>query len=188
LHDLTTLKQLHGKIKALMSERPTRFIGIDGMDGTGKTHLAGKLAELLGATVISLDGYVDKKQGAYIPYIRCQDVKAAIEANSAPVIVEGVCLRAVAERCGFTINVHIYVRRVSKDSGLWHDDEICLAETPVDELKQRERELRRAGAALSGSENLEEAEKKTGLHDELIDYHACWKPVQSADVVFTIAY
>jgi hypothetical protein len=187
LQDLTTLAGLHDKINTVMSERPTRLIGIDGMDGIGKTWLAGKLAELLGATVISLDKYVDKKQGAYVPHIRCQDVKAAIEASSAPVIVEGVCLRAVAERCVFTIDVHVYVRRISKNSGLWHDDRICLAESPVDVLKRDERELRRAGAALSGREDLEEAEKETGLRDELIEYHAHWHPVPMADMIFTIA-
>ena len=94
---------------------------------------------------------------------------------------------AVAERCGFTINVHIYVRRVSKESGLWHDEDICLAETPLDELKQHQRELRRWGAVVSGREDVDQAEKETGLSDELIEYHARWRPVQSANVVFTIA-
>jgi hypothetical protein len=98
------------------------------MDGIGKTPLAHKLATLLGATVISLDDHVDKNRGAYVPHIRSQEVTAAIEASSGlVVVVEGVCLRAVAERCWFTINVHIYVRRVSMETGLWHDEEICLA-------------------------------------------------------------
>jgi hypothetical protein len=181
----TLLDELHGKLKGLISGRRKVCIGIDGMDGVGKTPLAQKLAMLLGATVISLDDHVDKKRGMYVPYVRCQEVTAAIEACSRLVVVEGVCLRAVAECCAFTIDVHIYVKRVSKGTGLWHDADICFAETPVDDLKQQERELRRWGAMMSGRDDVEQAEKETGLRDELIDYHAQWRPVQSADLVFT---
>jgi hypothetical protein len=184
----TSLEELHNELKGLTADRVRVRIGIDGMDGIGKTFLAHQLATLLGATVISLDDYLDRDRRAYVPHIRCREVTAAIEARSGlVVIVEGVCLRAVAERCGFTINVHIYVRRVSKESGLWHDEDICLAETPLDELKQHQRELRRWGAVVSGREDVDQAEKETGLSDELIEYHARWRPVQSANVVFTIA-
>jgi hypothetical protein len=188
LDGATSLEELHNELKGLTADRVRVRIGIDGMDGIGKTPLAHQLATLLGATVISLDDYLDRDRRAYVPHIRCREVTAAIEACSGlVVIVEGVCLRAVAERCGFTINVHIYVRRVSKESGLWHDEDICLAETPLDELKQHQRELRRWGAVVSGREDVDQAEKETGLSDELIEYHARWRPVQSANVVFTIA-
>jgi adenylate kinase family enzyme len=182
-----SLEELHDKVKGLMPNRPKVCIGIDGMDGVGKTRLAQNLATRLGATVISLDDHVAKKRGMYVPYIRCQEVTAAIEAGSRLVVVEGVCLRAVAECCAFTIDVHIYVKRVSRDTGLWNDAELCLAETPVDDLKQHERELRRWGAVISGREDVERAEKETGLRDELVEYHARWRPVQSANVLFTIA-
>jgi hypothetical protein len=156
LDGLTSLEELHNKVKELTPAGLRACIGIDGMDGIGKTPLAHKLATLLGAAVISLDDYLDRKRGAYVPHIRCQEVTAAIDASSGLlVVVEGVCLRAVAERCGFTTKVHICVRRVSKETGLWHDEEICLAETPVDDLKQHERELRRWGAVMSGREDVE---------------------------------
>jgi dephospho-CoA kinase len=98
----SSLEELLGKLDSLIQEGDKVCIGIDGMDGIGKTPLARKLAPLLGAQVISLDDYLDKKQGAYIPHIRCNEVTAAIEAASARVIVEG---GMPACRCG-ALRVH----------------------------------------------------------------------------------
>jgi hypothetical protein len=177
---------LRKKLIKLMPKGDQVCIGIDGMEGIGKTTLTNNLAVLLGAKAISLDDYVDRNRGMYVPHIRCTEVKAAIVgALPSTVIVEGVCLRAVAQRCGLSVHVHVYVRRLS--GRLWHDAEICCAATPVDELKQHERELHRWAGVLSGREDLDQAEQETGLRDELIDYHDKWKPVQHADVVFTIA-
>jgi hypothetical protein len=182
----TSLEELCDKVKELMPNRPKVFIGIDGMNGVGKTCLACELAPLLGGTVISLDDHLDKKRGAYAACIRCHEVTAAIEAINGRIVIEGICLRAVAERCGFTIDVHIYVRWVSAQFGLWHDAEICLGETAVDELKQRGREYRRWGAVIDGEDAEQAEEDAEQFHDELIDYHARWRPVQSADAIFTI--
>jgi hypothetical protein len=51
----SSLEELLGKLDSLMQEGDKVCIGIDGMDGIGKTPLARKLAPLLGAQVISLD-------------------------------------------------------------------------------------------------------------------------------------
>jgi hypothetical protein len=161
-------------------------IGIDGMNGAGKTCLAGELAPLLGAKVISLDDYLNKKRGAYVPHIRCEEVSAAVEAATPPILIEGTCLRAVAERCGIIVRLHVYVRRLSANSLLWHEEDVCLGETPVDELKQKERELRVLAAEWSGHKDVERVAEETGLSEELIDYHARWKPVQHADVIFDV--
>jgi uridine kinase len=180
----TSLEELYDKVKGLMPNRPKVCIGIDGMTGAGKTPLARKLAPLLGATVIKLDDYVDKGQGGYVPFIRCHEVTAALEAAGGHVvIVDGICLRAVAERCGFAIDVHIYVKWVTK-TGSWQDVHICLALDPVDDLKRREREIRRAAATMNG-EDAGQAESDTGYREELIDYHAQWRPVENAGAIFT---
>jgi hypothetical protein len=176
LDGTTSLEELCNKIKGLMPNRPKVFIGIDGMNGVGKTPLARNLAPLLDATVIPLDNHLDRNRGAYVPCIRCQEVTAALGATGeGVVIVDGVCLRAVAERCGFAIDVHIYVKQVNKETGLWHDADLCLAETSADDLKRREREYRRLGAVIDG-EVVEQPEGAAGLHEELIDYHAQWRP------------
>jgi hypothetical protein len=174
---ITSLKELHSMLRSLMPNVRRVCIGIDGMLGAGKTCLVGKLYPLLGAKVISLDDYVDKQRGTYVPHIRCQEVRTTVEAAISPILIEGTCLRAVSERCGITIHIHVYVRRLSANSLIWHEDDICLGETPVDELKQKERELR----ALTGCEDVVDEQR-----EELIDYHALWKPVQHADVIFDV--
>jgi hypothetical protein len=54
-------------------------------------------------------------------------------------------------------------------------------------ISSSKNERRGWGAVISGREDVERAEKETGLRDELIEYHARRRPVQSADVLFTIA-
>src|SRR5262245_49844128 len=160
------------KLKSLMTDNNQVRIGIDGMAGIGKTTLARKLGALLGAKVISFDGYLEKKKGAYLAHIRCSELSEAIAEASLPTVIDGVLLRAIAERCDIAIDLHIYVRRISGNSGIWHDDDVCLPNLPVDELKQRERELRESVAAENGDVDL--AEWGLGLSGELIDYHAQW--------------
>src|SRR5262245_39012207 len=58
---ITSIEELHSKLKSLMPEGERVCIGIDGMDGVGKSHLARKLGGLLGAKVISLDHYLNRK-------------------------------------------------------------------------------------------------------------------------------
>lgn len=158
-------------------------IGIDGMDGVGKSTLAREMANRLGGTVISLDDYLTKKQNGYVLHIRCDEVKAAVSASQLPILLEGVCLLAVAERCGFDVDALVYVRRLSRNSGIWHEEEICLAQRPADELKQNERALRNAFLKTEGSSNI--ADDDLGLTGELIDYHARWRPVERA-LVFDV--
>ena len=109
-------------------------------------------------------------------------------ALSGPLIVEGVCLRAVADRCGIPIHLHVYVRSISHNSGLWNDEDVGLAERPAEELKQERREMAEmASSLIDNYEQLEEdGDKPGGLGEELIDYHAEWKPYQRADVVYDV--
>ncbi|MBR1172990.1 hypothetical protein JQ617_03395 [Bradyrhizobium sp. KB893862 SZCCT0404] len=180
---LKSQEELHVRLAQFRGGVGGLRIGIDGMDGVGKSTLARELANRLGGSVISLDDYLTKRQNSYVLHIRCDDVKAAISASKLPTLIEGVCLLAVAQRCGFEVDALVYVRRISGNSGIWHEEEICMALSPPDELKQKERALREAFSTTEKSGNL--GDDDLGLTGELIDYHARWRPVERA-LVFDI--
>ena len=137
--------------------------------------------------MVSIDEHLDRNQNAYIHHVRCDELIKVIATSQSPILIEGVCLLAVAQRCGFRLDAHVYVRRLSKNSLIWHDEEMCLAEIDAEELKRDEREMLKAAGKLIGEvDGL--SEEELGLRGELIDYHARWKPVQLADVVFDIVH
>jgi hypothetical protein len=79
------------------------IVGIDGIDGVGKSTLAKVLGRLLGATVLSLDNHLTEDQGSYIPYLRYDEIAQLAQTNHQ-VIVEGICLRAALGRLGLDQN------------------------------------------------------------------------------------
>jgi hypothetical protein len=181
---LRSQEELYARLNDLLPKDRRVCIGLDGMDGVGKSTLAREMAKRLGGSVISLDDHLVKKQNGYILHIRCNELKAVILASRSPILIEGVCLLAVAHRCALDVDALIYVRRLSHNSGIWHDQELCIAEKTVDELRQQEREMRNAFSTTEKSDSI--ADDDMGLHGELIDYHAQWKPMQRADLVFDV--
>ncbi|WP_441259606.1 hypothetical protein AB7008_23605 [Bradyrhizobium sp. 521_C7_N1_3] len=175
---LKSQSELYARLADLLPNDGRLCIGIDGMDGVGKSTLARELANRLGGSVISLDDHLTRKQNGYILHIRCDELKAALSASTSPILVEGVCLLAVAQRCGFDVDVLVYVRRISRNSDIWHEEEICMAQSPAIELKEKARALRNAFLMTDESANI--ADDDLGLMGELIDYHAQWRPVERA--------
>lgn len=58
------------ELAALLRESGYGRIGIDGVDGSGKTTLAKNLAEQLDVPLISLDDYLDEKRDGYLDHLR----------------------------------------------------------------------------------------------------------------------
>jgi hypothetical protein len=100
------------------------FLGVDGRDGAGKTTLTRYLAEKIGASVISLDEFIEKNKDAYMSSIRFSDLKRAIAQASGPVIIEGACLLAALQRLDICLSRLVYVKRMISDVG-WFDEKIC---------------------------------------------------------------
>jgi len=184
---ITSIDVLCKRVKEITAERTTLVIGLDGMAGVGKTTVGKELARRLNARLISLDDYVEKKRGTYVPHLRCDEIRELLENSGSSIVIEGVCLRSVAERCRVDIQLYIYVRRINK-YGRWDDEDVCLVLEPVEELKERERELREMAKRLSrGDEQVAPSEHyKPGLAEELIDYHHDHAPVLKADIVFDV--
>lgn len=165
-------------------------IAIDGTDGVGKTTLAGALQAAVGGTVVSLDDFVSEKRGGYLPHLRTAELKAALETSSHPCIVEGVCVLAAMARVSHEAQVLIYVKRLTS-YGYWHDEDTCDPAEPVEELIAR---LARDVAALgrfdaeASGETVPEDERPalTPLREEIIRYHALYRPSRRAEIIFVV--
>jgi hypothetical protein len=71
-------------------------VGIDGVDGVGKSRLSLHVARELNA-VIELDEYVEKNQGGYAPSFNYSAVAAKL-AESPTFVLEDVCLLEIIGR------------------------------------------------------------------------------------------
>jgi hypothetical protein len=164
------------------------IIAIDGTDGVGKTTLAVALQAALGGAVVSLDEFVPENSGGYVPHLRTGELKIALETHRRPCIVDGVCVLAVLKRVSYKPDVLIYVKRLAS-YGYWHDADTCDPTEPVDQLIDR---LAKEVAAVarfdaeSDGQTLSEDEEPalTPLREEIIRYHALYRPSRRADIVF----
>lgn len=164
------------------------LIAIDGTDGVGKTPLALGLQEVLGGTVISLDDFVLERAGGYVPFLRVAELRSAIHSCRRPCIVEGVCALAALGRVSQGPDVLIYVKRLGSDD-YWHQKDTCDPNEPVDELIDR---LATEVAMLARFDPEEpgDAISKEGkpsltpLREEVIRYHARYRPSRRADITF----
>jgi len=175
-----TLDELEARIIAIEANRV--IIGLDGLDGVGKTTLGRELKTRLGADLISVDDYLDKNRGVYLGALRLEDLKSAIERSASRVVlVEGTCLREVAAQCGFAVDQYVYVRRLTRD-GRWGDEEQCCPTGSAEVLKERELSNRDMFSRALGGEGVTDL----GLHGELIDYHCRYRPFENADFVVDV--
>jgi hypothetical protein len=94
---------------------------IEGGESVGKTPFARAVAEQTGALVLQSDCFTRRRRAeeAYTDLVDKDALSAAAAAARAPVIVEGVCLRAVLPEVLFVSSPTLYVRRVST-MGIWH--------------------------------------------------------------------
>lgn len=191
MHEVSTVDELAELLRCEFPFSLTGTIAMDGNDGVGKTTLAVALRRLIGGTVISVDDYVAKNQGMYVPFLRAFELRAAIEGACAPRIVEGVCLVSALEKAGHDPDVLIYVRRVTTD-GFWHDQDTCDPDEPVDNLIARLSADRAAFARLDAERSGRPLPAPgtvalPPLREEIIRYHANVRPSRRAHILVSIA-
>jgi len=170
-------------LENLISSRATPFsfgiIGIDGTDGAGKSILAQELASRLNANLLELDSIVENNAGAYVDCVDYSALSSKIlcrKAQSALLIVEGICLLAVLERIVMEPSLLIYVKRINH-CGYWYDEYYCKPqENPAAGIE----ELRRMFVPVNGEASSEEDK----LFFEIVHYHQFYKPTEKADVFF----
>lgn len=163
------------------------LLGIDGNDGVGKTTLANAIAPLLNALILSLDDHIEKHKDGYVPFLRIGEIRSVLAGQTQPLIVEGVCLLAAAERIGIRLSRLVYIKRISY--GEWSDEGECNPPEDVEEfLRERGKSLNKFAhlkSQLGGTR--QEQTDDIALSEprkEIIRYHAKYKPSHEADYVF----
>lgn len=188
MHEASNRDETVELLRRSYTDALSGLIAIDGTDGVGKTPLALGLQEVLGGVVISLDDFVQERCGGYVPYRRMGELRTALQTRSCPCIVEGVCVLAALARVSQAPDVLIYVKRLGS-YGYWHDNDTCDPTEPVEELIARlAREVaslarfdaEESGDAISEDEML----SLTPLREEIIRYHARYRPSRRADITF----
>lgn len=93
------------------------LIGIDGIDGVGKTSLA-KEIETLGYFRISLDDFIKKKSGGYFEFVNYKKlINKLISKKGQLIVIEGVVLLKILKKIGVSLNYFVYVT-----DNVWLDD------------------------------------------------------------------
>jgi hypothetical protein len=176
---------VNGLIATLRDRKPKR-VGIDGLDGAGKSHLSLAIASELNAAVIELDEYVEKNRGNYVAFIDYAGLAAKI-SESLSFVIEGVCLLAVIERLGVHLDCLIYVKRMSS-SGLWADEDECEFPLGIEEAIRQSRRntelMLEFEARQEGRPYTSGAADEPGLAEEIMRYHAKYRPHAIADITF----
>lgn len=162
--------------KAILHEvEDTKKIGIDGIDGVGKSTLAGTLANHLGVDHIDIDNYLDKNHGGYLQYLDYKSLETDL-AKANGFVLEGVCLLAVIEIIDTKLDTLIYIKRMAH--GLWANERECNISGDVNEFIESERDVVNL---ISGSSDNEES---LGLAEEVIRYHDKYRPHEKVDIIF----
>ncbi|MEW6328322.1 MAG: hypothetical protein AB1487_12160 [Thermodesulfobacteriota bacterium] len=187
--EFMTSSELIRELENRIAYQIATVIGIDGVDGSGKTDLAKKIGDVLRIPVFSIDDFLNKQRGSYLDHLRYSDLASEIRKVSGAIIIEGVFLLRIAKQINLEISKLVYVKRKSK-SGFYYDEDIFNAEEPVDNyIKRLNQELNQipdVSFDINDSSNSEDTGTK-GLDlftEQMIRYHAEFKPARIADYVY----
>lgn len=181
--------ELISALRKRLSSQNELVIGIDGIDGCGKTTLAKELNETLAIPFFSTDDYLNKQKGSYIEHLRYEQLLNAIEQVNGSLIIEGVCLLLIAEQIEINISDLVYIKIMSPWK-FWVDEEVCDPAEPVDKLIDRlakEASLIPSGIFSLEKSNEDRKGNSTGLkpfREEVIRYHSGYRPSRKAQYIY----
>ena len=162
-------------LAAFVGSTAARRIGVDGIDGVGKSTLAADLSRRLEFSCYSLDDFVEKNKGRYIPYVQVDKLKERLESQER-FVIEGVCLLDAIEKAGESLDCLVYIKRFRH--GLWADERECQIEGDVDEFIENERQT---VALINGSGDVPD---DLPFAEEVMRYHARKLPHKKATAIY----
>ena len=149
-------------VKELGRQQGRYIIGIDGINGSGKTNLAHYIASELIIDAIHLDHFIVKNLDCYLKALNCGLLMQHLNiAGDKPFIIEGCCLLDVMKVLNIQTNTLIYCKEISQDTKIWHYG------NNFDEY------------AMSNSAN-----DLSGFDKELLEYHKRTRPWEKAQVIY----
>jgi hypothetical protein len=102
------MTNLEGLLDDLRLHRP-RIVGVDGGLGAGKTSIAKTIAAELTSACVHLDSFLNAGRASFLPSLRYDQLRDAICASQATVVVEGVCLLDALQRVSLAPDYLVFV-------------------------------------------------------------------------------
>ena len=155
------------ELAELVSTAARRLVLIDGVPSAGKTSLAKELARVTTSATLDTDCFLEPGRDTYIDAIDwralADGLNKALSNEGSRVLLSGACALYVARQLHLDEFLLIYVQRQT-EQGLPGD---------LDDLDAED--------ATAGSCD---TQAPTGLHAEVRNYHAAFRPRHQADIVF----
>lgn len=164
--------------------RDARIISVDGVDGSGKTYLASRLAEALSDEHAEVDAFLDRNKGGYIEHLRYNGLRQCIDDHvhaGRSIVVDGVCIEWVWDRLLRVPTYRVYVKRMGVPGPYWKD-EADFTQRTADEVLDRAEQL----AAMQTNQWVATPYVAVvpPLEKEVIRYHYERKPQEIADIIY----
>lgn len=164
-----------------IKEKNPKIVGIDGIDGAGKTEFSEKLKRL-SFIVISLDDYLDKNAKGYFNFINFDNLSKDLKNyQKDKIVIEGVLLQKVLAKLELKCDFILYLT-----DSIWIYDWLeeysgkYFGKTLEQIISDAESNVNKVGRATST--NFKEY-KMTGLRKEIYQYTFQFKPWEKADLV-----
>ena len=163
------------RLKQMLNRIGARRIAIDGINGAGKSHLAREIKAEFGLPWIELDRYLIPHQNSFVPSLRTEQLKRDL-VDVPEFVIDGICTLQVLEMLGIESVTVVYVKRFSNSS--W-DDQNFLVPCGSEEEHVVARRLDHEGIVKAMG-----AARNFALDEEIIRYHAQYRPHQRARICY----
>jgi replication-associated recombination protein RarA len=87
------------------------YVGLDGNPGVGKSTVGRRIADDLGAQLLSLDNFLEKDSEVYVDNLMLACIEKAVIKST--VVFEGCCLLDILSRVNLQLDALIYTENVA---------------------------------------------------------------------------